>query len=233
MRLEIDLVAVVPIWNLDKQCATWLDPCRKSGHELTWLRYVLEHMREHDQVELPCGGKCRKIRVRGVVTQPFPQSRKLGPIGFHCDVFVRDADSKHAVMEHLRFASEYRGANTRPYLSISFVVTDQNSHTLDKIKAIAVPLVDEFVAFPALNQSGQLSGSGEKAKPEGAICHTPFNKLHISWEGFLRGCCNDYENLLTIEDINTVSIKDVYYGERYRQWRRQHLEWQARRHALP
>lgn len=136
---------------------------------------------------------------------------------------IHGKDQFDLVVDHVRFAARYRGTNSRPYLSISFVITEENRHTLEKIVTIAKPLVDEFIAFPAANQSGQLSGSGEKAKS--GICHTPFNKLHISWEGFLRGCCNDYENLLAIEDLNSgVSLEEAYYGGRYRQWRRQHLE---------
>lgn len=137
---------------------------------------------------------------------------------------IHGKDHFDLVLENLRAAAEYRGTNKKPYLAISFVITKENEHTVENLRTLTKDLVDEFLAFPALNQSGQLAGDGEKAWQDDQICPIPFNKLHISWEGFLRGCCNDYENLLALEDLETTSLEEAYYSERYNAWRHQHLE---------
>lgn len=137
---------------------------------------------------------------------------------------VHGKDHSDKVLEHLRFASEYRGKDKKPYLAISYVITDTNRESLENLRELTATLVDEFLAFPALNQSGQLAGDGENAKPVSDICLIPFNKLHISWEDFVRGCCNYYENLLALEDFGVMSLEEAFYSERYQIWRRQHLE---------
>ncbi len=137
---------------------------------------------------------------------------------------IHGKDHFDQVIENLRYAAEYRGDKKKPYLSLSFVITEENESSLDKLKNLTSDLVDEFISFQAANQSGQLAGSGERAKAKENICPAPFNKLHISREGFLRGCCNDYENLLALEDLNKKSLREAYYGPRYQEWRQTHME---------
>ena len=43
-------------------------------------------------------------------------------------------------------------------------------------------------------------------------------------EGYLRICCNDYENLLAVVDLNKVkSLRDAYYSKPMREFRQRHL----------
>ena len=137
---------------------------------------------------------------------------------------IHGKDHFDLVMGNLRAAAQYRGSNKKPYLAISFVITRENEHTVEKMRALSDGLVDEFLAFRALNLSGQLPGDGEQAWKDEKICAVPFNKVHISWEGFMRGCCNDYENMLALEDLESMTLAEAYYSERYMAWRRQHLE---------
>jgi organic radical activating enzyme len=137
---------------------------------------------------------------------------------------VHGKDHFERVIENLKFASAYRTEKKKPYLAISFVITQENHASLDDFRSLVGDLVDEFLAFPAANQSGQLAGDGEKAKKTADICPIPFNKLHISWEGFVRGCCNDYENMLALEDLSVMSLEEAFYSSRYQDWRKQHLE---------
>ena len=138
---------------------------------------------------------------------------------------IHGKDHFDKVLGHLRFASEYRGQRKKPYLSISYVIVDANAHTVDRLQKLTDGLVDEFVSFHATNQSGQVPGVGGPTLflTEG-VCAIPFNKLYISWEGFLRVCCNDYENLLALEDLSRVSLKEAYYGKRFQEIRRRHME---------
>jgi pyruvate-formate lyase-activating enzyme len=138
---------------------------------------------------------------------------------------IHGRDHFERVIEHLRFAKEYRAKRKKPYLSVSFVIVGDNAHTLDKLKNITANLVDEFISFKASNGNGQLPGvGGPSAFLNNNVCAIPFNKLYISWEGFLRVCCNDYENLLAIADLNEVSLKDAYYSQEFMDFRRRHLD---------
>ncbi len=53
-------------------------------------------------------------------------------------------------------------------------------------------------------------------------CALPFNRAHVSREGYLRLCC-DYENLLAVEDLKRVPLIEAWQGPRFREIRRRHL----------
>jgi hypothetical protein len=111
-------------------------------------------------------------------------------------------------------------------MAVSFIETPENIHTLEALKQMTSGLVDEFISFKPTNQNGQMTGVGDGPPKQARldICTVPFNKVHISREGFFRLCCNDYENLLAIEDLNEMSLKEAFYSERSRAARQRHLD---------
>jgi len=139
---------------------------------------------------------------------------------------IHGQDHFDRVIAHLKFASEYRGERKKPYMAISFVETTENIRTLERLKELTAGFVDEYLSFKPTNQNGQMSGVGDGPPKQARldVCTVPFNKIHISMEGFLRLCCNDYENLLALEDLNKVSLKEAVYSERFKQARRRHLD---------
>ena len=83
--------------------------------------------------------------------------------------------------------------------------------------------VDEFVFYQATNQSGQI---GDLPLPPYKECQYPFNKVHVSVEGKLKVCCNDYENLLVTDSDDDLSlpIKERWNSYAMQLIRRMHLE---------
>lgn len=136
---------------------------------------------------------------------------------------VHGKDDFRRVIEHLRFARAYRGEKAKPYLAISFVITELTKNTVDSLRQLTSGLVDEFITLQEQNLSGQLPSEGERARKKDQICPIPFNKLHISWEGFLRVCCNDYENLLALHDLNAMSLEQAFYSPEFQEFRERHL----------
>jgi len=127
------------------------------------------------------------------------------------------------VLENVRFVSEYRKTLGRPFhLGASFIEVEENTASFASMEEILLPLVDEIYRLPAGNQSGQMSGGYSVVLPE--ICPLPFVNVNISVEGHLRACCNDYQNMLVVEDLNKVSLIDAWNGETYRELRRKHIE---------
>ncbi|WP_420547765.1 radical SAM/SPASM domain-containing protein [Curvivirga sp.] len=136
---------------------------------------------------------------------------------------IHGKDHFDRVIENLIYTANNR-VDGRPYLGVSFVENKNNTHSIANLRKLVGHLVDEFVVIPATNQSGQLSDSEvNMAEPVDAICGIPFNKVHISWEGFLRVCCNDYENLLAVVDLNKTTLEEAVYSEEMRKVRRDHL----------
>ena len=58
---------------------------------------------------------------------------------------------------------------------------------------------------------------------ESEICMVPFNRLHVTCEGFLTACCVDYQNYLTVADLNLVSVKEAWSSKEFVELRKKHL----------
>lgn len=134
---------------------------------------------------------------------------------------VHGRDEFDKVIKNLRFVSEYRkNLPSFKYLGLSFVGMPDTAHEFEAIKELAGSLVDEVLYYEANNQSGQ---KAELPPPPFETCVLPFNKLHISVEGYIKACCNDYDNYLAIEDLKQMSLKDAWLSPRFQELRRAHL----------
>ena len=135
---------------------------------------------------------------------------------------VHGKDNYDSVISNIKYVSEYR--NTVPqkvYLGLSFVGMPDTKDSFSILKKDLEGFVDEFIYYEASNQSGQMPNLPD---PPYRDCHLPFNKLHISREGYLKVCCNDYENLLAVEDLNTVSLSEAWASDRFQKIRKMHLD---------
>ncbi|MEG3637844.1 radical SAM/SPASM domain-containing protein [Magnetococcus sp. PR-3] len=136
---------------------------------------------------------------------------------------VHGEDHFDRVLETIRFVDGYRKENKLDLkLFISFVATDESRPSFTQLKETIGAYVDDFYLITAVNVSGQ--------NPELPIatfdphCALPFNRISISYEGYMRVCCNDYQNLLTTEDLSSMSMLEAWNSPRMQEIRRQHLE---------
>ena len=115
--------------------------------------------------------------------------------------------------------------NNKPYIAVSFVKTDQNSHSENELRKIVTKYIDEFVTIEQDNQSGQMVNKKfDKSSDKIKKCGIPFKKIHISSEGLLRVCCNDYNNNLAVVDLKNTNLKDAYYSDEMNSFRRKHID---------
>jgi sulfatase maturation enzyme AslB (radical SAM superfamily) len=137
---------------------------------------------------------------------------------------VHGRDDFERVCRNVAFISEYRKTIGRTlYLAVSFVEVPENKDSFSSLKERFAPLVDEIFHVVATNQSGQMMNQPlSKTRPD--TCHIPFTQVNITREGYLRACCNDYQNMLVTDDLNKVSLAEAWHGEVMRSLRRRHLE---------
>jgi hypothetical protein len=135
---------------------------------------------------------------------------------------VHGRDNFDLVIANLASIAEYRRICGRPiYLGVSFVGMDNAAEEFSKLKELVSPWVDELLFYEANNQSGQVEGLPLVPFTD---CSLPFNKLHISVEGFIKACCNDYDNLLAVDEIAEIGLAAAWHSPRFRQLRRRHLD---------
>jgi hypothetical protein len=107
------------------------------------------------------------------------------------------------------------------FLGVSFVSVPENEASYPTLKEVVGDLVDEIVLYPASSRGG---GHFNYPLIPVAQCNMPFNKAVVTREGYLRACCNDYENDLALEDLNSMSLKEAWESGRYQQLRQRHLD---------
>jgi molybdenum cofactor biosynthesis enzyme MoaA len=140
---------------------------------------------------------------------------------------IHGQDHFDRVLRHLRFAHDYRErSGARLYLAVSFVAFDREGMRTSADQAtferLVRPWTDEVIFWEATSENGQMVGLG----PSGvtAPCALPFNRVHISAEGYLRMCCNDYQNYLCVADLRETPLAEAWQAPIFREMRRRHLE---------
>jgi pyruvate-formate lyase-activating enzyme len=140
---------------------------------------------------------------------------------------IHGQDHFDRVLRHLQFAHEYRRQTKSPlYLAVSFVAFDrdgmQTSADRAAFERLVQPWVDELLFWEATSENGQMIGLG----PSGvtAPCALPFNRVHISAEGYLRLCCNDYQNYLCVADLRETTLAQAWQAPIFRDMRQRHLD---------
>jgi organic radical activating enzyme len=140
---------------------------------------------------------------------------------------IHGKDHFDRVIANVKFVSEYRKtANRKLYMGVSFVMIDHeagsNAGTKEHLKELVDPYVDEIIFYEANMSHGQMFGLAPmEIEPP---CPLPFERLHISSEGYLRMCCSDYQNYLSLVDLNTTNLHDAWYSDIYKGMRRRHLD---------
>ncbi len=136
---------------------------------------------------------------------------------------VHGKDDFEKVINNIKAINNYRKTKgIKLWMGISFVAMSHTKSTFENLKGIIGNHVDEIIMYDANNQSGQVDQFGVDPKMED--CNLPFNKAHFTAEGYMRACCNDYENFLAIDDIKDKKIIDVWNGEKFKKLRDLHLQ---------
>lgn len=135
---------------------------------------------------------------------------------------VHGRDDFEKVIANVKFVAAYRKTLTQGvYLGASFVAMPDTAHEFNELQSLLAPHVDEVLYYEANNQSGQMADLPLVPFSE---CALPFNKLHVSLEGYIKACCNDYDNLLAIDDIKSMGLAAAWHSERFKQLRQRHID---------
>lgn len=135
---------------------------------------------------------------------------------------IHGRDDFDRVVSNVDYVCAYRKTLDRDFrIMISFVEIPENAGDFDLLKARFDSKVDEMVLYEANNQSGQMV---DLPDPGLENCELPFNRVNISREGYMRACCNDYENALALENLNDISLADAWHSEHFRRLRQRHLD---------
>lgn len=144
--------------------------------------------------------------------------------------FIHGRDDFETVLEHLNYLNTYRKESGRKYkIYITGILTRYTEDLKDKYFEVFEGLADQIVFKTVYNQGGYMPEveSLLKCKCDSETyrrCNLPFDAISITYEGYLSIENADYENMLIVADLNKVSLKDGWYGEKMKDMRRRFME---------
>lgn len=147
---------------------------------------------------------------------------------------IQGRDDFEAVLLNLRRLHEYRERKRLPVrISATFVATAKGLPELDALKKAAGDSVDLWDVHALNSQCGNLldnaskgvvGAGGPRFDPARGLCKLPFSGLSLTPEGFVSACIMDFSGSLIVGDYAANSLKEIWDGEVYREFRRRHLE---------
>ena len=151
---------------------------------------------------------------------------------------IHGKDDFQTVINNIKFIDKYRKDNNLNLkLYVSFVVTKYTLDEKNELYDLLKDYIDEIAYYDVNTQMGQNLDIFDKfslnnksillSVPEngrGKPCAMLWNRIHVTCEGYLDLCCNDYENVLTYSDLKHSSLKDSWTNSVIQEMRKMHLE---------
>lgn len=144
---------------------------------------------------------------------------------------IHGKDDFDTVMENLNYIANYRKTNNKNFkIFVSYIATRYSTLERNILEDKLSDIIDQIVFIDVRNQGGMmyeindyLALDNHENKIENLPCPLLFNSLHITYEGYLTACCIDFQNYLTVGNLNNNSIKEVWYSDEFINLRKRHL----------
>jgi len=140
---------------------------------------------------------------------------------------IHGEDEWDKVVDNVFFVSKYRANNNlKLSIFISFVVTNLTKNERKDIEKIFSDRADEIIFVDCDSQQGQMLANEELCKPTNLIstCSLPFNRAHVTSEGYLTLCCVDYQNYLAVADLSKTDLLSAWNSKSFVDMRKRHIE---------
>jgi len=144
--------------------------------------------------------------------------------------FIHGKDDFDTVMENLIYLNKYRQECGRHYkIFVTAILTRFTEYMKDEFHSLFGNLSDEIVFKNVYNQGGYMPEIETLLKcysDEETFrrCNLPFDAISITYEGYLSIENADYDNMLVVADLNKVSLKDGWYGEKMKEVRQKFID---------
>ena len=154
-------------------------------------------------------------------------SINAGDAATYC--LIHGSDCFDKVIENIRTFDEQRilnGNNCRLY--VSFVAIKETLNQAKKLSALISEHVDEIVVMHANTRGGTISvedsmlGNDSFSFP--FPCGQLFDTATVLAEGYMVICCQDFNKLTVVADLNNMSITDAWNCEKFVNFRKKYLE---------
>lgn len=143
---------------------------------------------------------------------------------------IHGKDDFDKVIKNIMLLFEYRKKWNKSFkIGISSVLTKYTRADREYISDVFKNYCDEIIFLDCNNRFGVMPEVNKYLIEPNKVdkyesCPLPFNKLHISCEGYLTACCADFQNYLVVSDLNKESLEQAWNNEVFQELRKKHVE---------
>lgn len=125
--------------------------------------------------------------------------------------YIRRTNKYNEIKENVKKLVEVRNNKKLPFIQISTTTTIETGKEIQSFVNEWLPLVDAVsVGTTNFNITGSVSLIAQKLalkhKPWHVPCTEVYHQIQVDWDGNVSPCCGDYDNFLTIGNVNKDTI---------------------------
>ena len=129
---------------------------------------------------------------------------------------IHGQDKFETVLENLHTCYYLKHKlNKELKIMVSFVVTNENEDEIEMLHDKIKPYIDKYMVHPIHIRHNCANDIRKILEPkigkhiQKIPCFMVFNRLHITFDGYLTACCQDFNYDLLLADLKNVSLKDA------------------------
>lgn len=141
---------------------------------------------------------------------------------------IHGYDDFEKVIENLQTCYELKQSlNPALKIYVSFIATSITENEVETLRGIISPYIDEIfvhpvrafhLQFPSDIQHLSVKDSSMPLIP----CSMVFDRIHVTYDGFLSACCIDFDHDLILADLKATSLREAWNSEQAQKLRMMH-----------
>ncbi|MBF0153098.1 MAG: SPASM domain-containing protein [Magnetococcales bacterium] len=163
---------------------------------------------------------CIKFSFQGIDAQSYRE--------------MRNTDFFAELIERIKKLHARRGDRPAPFIQISTTVTYETREQIAAFRQMVEPYADlvsvgrtilghldasKMKCSPADKQTLLRLQTQESVVKKHKLCPEVFDKLSINWDGTVTACCADYDNFMTLGNLATDSLQEIWHSPKMHQYR--------------
>jgi pyruvate-formate lyase-activating enzyme len=144
---------------------------------------------------------------------------------------IHGHDTFETVLENLKVCYELKQKlNRQLKIMVSFVVTKENEEEIELLRGKVEPYINEYMVHRISVRHDCVNDTRNALEPkmgksiQKIPCFMVFTRLHITFDGYLTACCQDFNYDLLLADLKKTPLKDAWAGKNAVELRQAHMQ---------
>ena len=143
---------------------------------------------------------------------------------------IHGQDKFRTVLENLQACYELKqDLNPELKIMVSFVVTKENEDEIELLRGMVEPYINQYMVHPISVRHNSENDMRNTLEPkmgkhiQKIPCFMVFTRLHITFDGYLTACCQDFNYDLLLADLKKMPLKEAWISKNAIELRQMHI----------